>query len=104
MKATELPKDHDHENAPGYVGLHDGKIELWFSNHRFEKIAGGRHEGQKLKTKLVNMGRLEVWARGKGPPGRVVRRSIASLGPQYVVAFRPPRALRARLPKLKKKT
>ena len=100
--ATVLPEGHDHANAPGYVGIHDKKIELWFSNDRFEKIAGGKREGQALKKVLANMGRLMVWRRGKGPPGSVVKRRIAGLGLQWVVAFRPPPALRARLPKLNK--
>jgi hypothetical protein len=96
-----LPEDHDHATAPGYVIIHDKKIELCFSNDRFEKIAGGKREGQVLKKMLAAMGRLSVWGRGKGPPGSVVKRRIAGLGLQWVVAFSPPQALRARLPKLK---
>jgi len=42
-----------------------------------------------------------VWGRGKGPPGSVVKRRIPGLGLQWVVAFQPPKSLRARLPKLK---
>ncbi len=102
--ATVLPEDHDHANAPGYVGMHDKKIEieLWFSNDRFEKIAGGKREGQALKKMLANMGRLMVWGRGKGKISATVRRRIPGLGLKWVVAFRPPKALRARLPKLNK--
>ena len=48
--ATELPENHDHDNSPGYIGIHDKEIEIWFSNVRFEKIAGGKREGQALKT------------------------------------------------------
>jgi hypothetical protein len=45
-----------------------------FSNDRFERIAGGKREGQALKKVLANMGRLIVWGRGKGPPGSVAAR------------------------------
>jgi hypothetical protein len=54
---------------------YDKKIELWFSNDRFERIAGGKREGQALKKMLAKMGRLMIWGRGKGPPGSVDSRS-----------------------------
>jgi hypothetical protein len=59
-----------------YVGIHDKKIELWFSNDRFERIAGGKREGQALKKMLAKMGRLMVWGRGKGPR-LLIRRTAA---------------------------
>jgi hypothetical protein len=64
--ATVLPEDHDHASAPGYIGIHDKKIELWFSHDRFEKIAGGKRKGQALKKKLGATGRLMVWGGGRG--------------------------------------
>jgi hypothetical protein len=75
---------------------------LWFSDDRFEEIARGQREGQVLKKKLATVGSWMVWGRGKGPPGSVAKRRVAGLGLQWVVAFRPPQALRTRLPKPKK--
>jgi hypothetical protein len=45
--ATELPEDHDHANAPCYIGIRDKRTELWFSNDRFETIAGGSARGRR---------------------------------------------------------
>lgn len=98
--ATELPKDHDHDNAPGYIGIHDKKIEVWFSNERFEKIAHGKREGRTLKRALVGMGVLMVWGRGNGKVGPLVKRRIANLGLHWVVAIRPSKAMHAKLPAL----
>jgi hypothetical protein len=99
--STELPENHDHDNALGYIGLHDKKIRIWLSNTQFEKVAGGRREAQKLKRVLVNLGLLEVWGRGQGKTGPSVRRHIANLGWQYVVEIKPSTDMLARLRKLK---
>jgi hypothetical protein len=97
-----LPEGHDHSKSSGYIGIHNKRIEVWFSTERFEKIAGGRREAQELKRKLVKLGLLMVWGRGQGKTGPTVRRRIGGLGLQYVVAIKPSKAMRARLPKLKK--
>jgi hypothetical protein len=39
QEPLELLEDYDHKNSPGYIGTHNRKIELWFSNVRLEKIA-----------------------------------------------------------------
>jgi hypothetical protein len=96
--ATELPEDHDQEKSPGYIGIHDNKIELWFSNGRLEKIAGGKREGRALKQALAGMGVLMVWGRGNGKVGPTVKRRIANLGLQWVVAIRPSKAMKAKMP------
>ena len=99
--ATELPEDHDHDSSTGYIGIHDGQIEIWFSNGRFEKIAGGKREGRALKQALVGTGVLKVWGRGKGKVGPLVKRHIANLGLHWVVARTPSKAMKARLPALR---
>ena len=99
--ATELPEDHDHDSSPGYIGIHDGQIEIWFSNVRFEKIAGGKRAGRALKQALVGTGVLKVWGRGKGKVGPLVKRHIANLGLHWVVAMTPSKAMKARLPALR---
>jgi hypothetical protein len=98
--ATELPEDHDHDNAPGYIGVHDKKIELWFSNVQFEKIARGKREGRTLKRALVGMGVLMVWGRGNGKVGPLVKRRIGKMGLCWVVAMTPSKAMQAKLPAL----
>jgi hypothetical protein len=99
--ATELPADHDHDNSPGYLGLHDKKVELWFSNERFEKIAGGKYEGRALKRALAGMRVLMVWGRGNGKVSPTVKRRLANLGLHWVVAIRPSPAMKARWPALR---
>jgi hypothetical protein len=99
--ATALPEDHDHDSSPGYIGIHDGQIEIWFSNVRFEKIAGGKRAGRALKQALVGTGVLKVWGRGKGKVGPLVKRHIANLGLHWVVAMTPSKAIKARLPALR---
>ncbi len=99
--ATELPEDHDHDNSPGYIGIHDGAVEIWLSNVRFEKIAGGKRDGQALKRTLVGTRVLKVWGRGKGKVGPLVKRRIANLGLCWVVAMTPSKAMKARLPALR---
>jgi hypothetical protein len=94
--ATELPADHDHDHSPGYIGIHDKKVELWFSNERFEKIAGGKHEGRTLKQALAAMRVLMVWGRGNGKVSPTVKRRLANLGLHWVVAIRPSPAMKAR--------
>ena len=98
---TELPEDHDHDNSQGYIGIHDGQIELWFSNVRFEKIAGGKRAGRALKQALVGTGVLKVWGRGQGKVGPLVKRRIANLGLHWVVAMTPSQAMQTRLPALR---
>ena len=55
---------------------------------------------QALKKMLANLDLLMVWGRGHGKTGPTVRRRIDGLG-QHVVAIKPSKAMRARLPKLK---
>ncbi len=100
--ATALPEGHDHVKASGYIGIHDKKTEIWLSNDRFERIAGGKSEANDLKKTLAGAGRLMMWQRGKGATSKVVQRRIAGLSEQSVVAFRPSSKVLARLPKLKK--
>jgi hypothetical protein len=97
---TELPEDHDHDNSPGYIGIHDKKIELWFSNERFKKIAGGKREGRALKQALATRHILMVWGRGKGQVSPTVKRRIANLGLHWVVAIRPSKTMKAKLPRV----
>ena len=99
--ATKLPQNHDHDNSPGYIGIHDGAVEIWLSNARFEKIAGGKRDGQALKRTLVGTRVLKVWGRGKGKVGPLVKRRIANLGLCWVVAMTPSKAMKARLPALR---
>ena len=101
-EGVELPENHDHAKAPGYIGIHDKKIEIWLSNDRFEKIAGGRRKGNDLKKLLEKARCLMMWQRGKGATSKVVQRRIAGLGEQSVVAFKPSRAVLKRMPKLNK--
>ena len=72
------------------------------SNDRFEKIAGGRSEGNDLKKLLAKARCLMMWQRGKGATSKVVQRRLPGLGEQSVVAFKPSRAVLKRLPKLNK--
>ena len=99
--ATKLPQNHDHDNSPGYIGIHDKKIEIWLSNARFEKIAGGKRDSQALKRTLVGTRVLKVWGRGKGKVGPLVKRRIANLGLCWVVAMTPSKAMKAKLPALR---
>jgi hypothetical protein len=99
--ATELPVDHDHDHSPGYLGIHDKKVELWFSNARLEKITGGKHEGRALKQALAGIHVLRVWGRGHGKVSPTVKRRLANLGLHWVVAIRPSLAMKARWPALR---
>jgi len=99
--SSKLPEGHDHKKGPGYIGVHKDKIEIWLTNLQVEKIAGGGEERKALKQKLVDLGLVKVWGRGHGKIGATVRRPIAGLGDQTVVAIKPSKAMLARLPKLK---
>ena len=99
--ATKLSQNHDHDNSPGYIGIHDGAVEIWLSNARFEKIAGGKRDSQALKRTLVGTRVLKVWGRGQGKVGPLVKRRIANLGLCWVVAMTPSQAMKARLPALR---
>jgi hypothetical protein len=44
--ATELPVDHDPSNAPGYIGIHDKKIELLFSMSGSKGLQAGDARGR----------------------------------------------------------
>jgi hypothetical protein len=99
--ATALPQNHDHDNSPGYIGIHDGAVEIWLSNARFEKIAGGKRESRTLKRLLVGSGVVKVWGRGNGKVGPTVKRHITNLGLCWVVAMMPSKAMKARLPTLR---
>ena len=44
------------------------------------------------------MGVLMVWGRGNGNVGPTVKRRIANLGLQWVVAIRPSKAMKAKMP------
>jgi hypothetical protein len=98
---TELPANHDHDHSPGYLGIHDKQVELWFSNQQFEKIAGGKHAGRTLKRALAGMHVLMVWGRGHGKVSPTVKRRLANLGLHWVVAIRPSAAMKARWPALR---
>ena len=99
--ATELPENHDHDNSPGYIGIHDGAVEIWLSNVQFEKIAGGKRDGQALKRTLVATRVVKVWGRGNGKVGPLVKRRIANLGLHWVVAMTPSQAMKAKMPALR---
>ena len=99
--ATKLPQNHDHDNSPGYIGIHDGAVEIWLSNAQFEKIAGGKRDSQALKRTLVGTRVLKVWGRGNGKVGPLVKRRIANLGLCWVVAMTPSKAMKAKLPALR---
>jgi hypothetical protein len=99
--ATKLPQNHDHDSSPGYIGIHDGAVEIWLSNVRFEKIAGGKRDGQALKRTLVGTRVLKVWGRGKGKVSPLVKRRIANLRRCWVVAMTPSKAMQAKLPALR---
>ena len=47
------------------------------------------------------MGVVKVWGRGNGKVGPLVKRRIANLGLQWVVAMTPSKAMKARLPALR---
>ena len=98
---TKLPQDHDHDNSPGYIGIHDRAVEIWLSNMRFERIAGGKRDGQALKRTLLGTRVLKVWGRGQGKVGPLVKRRIANLGLRWVVAVTPSKGMKARLPALR---
>jgi hypothetical protein len=99
--ATELPADHDHDDSPGYIGIHDGTVELWLSNVQFEKIAGGKRDARAVKQTLVPTGVIKIWGRGKGRFGPLVKRRIANLGLCWVVAMTPSKKMKAKLPALR---
>jgi Domain of unknown function (DUF927) len=82
-----LPRDHDHDSCLGYYGLHEGRPEWWFSNRRFEEIAGGKIPANLLKAHFVENTTLATEQRGD-KVNYVVKRQIPDIGRQYVVALR----------------
>jgi hypothetical protein len=84
---ARLPRDHDRERCPGYVGVHDGREEDWIWNDRFERVVGGKPEATRLKEELAEQGRLATQRRG-GSVSLVVKRFLPGLGRQYVVALK----------------
>ena len=85
---ASLSEDHDHERCPGYVGAHDGRREYWLTQNRFEEIAGGKPEANRLKAELHRRGRIATQRRGDKLIFAVKRR-IPGLGRKYVVALIP---------------
>jgi hypothetical protein len=72
----------------GYIGEHGGRNEYWLTNPRFEAVAGGKREGQRLKAQLLGMGLLSTELRGRGL-GLVVKRPIPGANTRArVVAIR----------------
>ncbi len=83
---ASLPADHDHERCPGYV--HRGRREYWLTQNRFEEIAGGKREANRLKADLMRRGLIATEGRGD-KLNFVVKRPIPGLGRKYVVALTP---------------
>lgn len=84
---TILPKDHDHERCP-YVGAHRGRREYWLTDKRFEEIAGGKPEANRLKAELNRRSLIATQRRGDKLIF-AVKRQIPGLGRKYVVALIP---------------
>ena len=82
-----LPRDHDRERCPGYLGVHDGREEDWIPNGVFEKVAGGRPEATRLKEELHRQGRIATQRRGDAL-SFVVKRFVPGLDRMYVVALK----------------
>jgi hypothetical protein len=85
---ASLPEDHDHESCPGYMGTHSGRREYWLTQNRFEEIAGGKPEANRLKTDLRRLGFIATDRRGDKLIF-AVKRQIPGLGRKYVVALIP---------------
>ena len=86
---ASLPEDHDHERCPGYIGVHRGQREYWLTQNRFEKIAGGKREANRLKADLLGRRLIATEPRGDNKLNFVVKRQIPGLGRKYVVAMIP---------------
>ena len=76
---ASLPQDHDHESCPGYVGVHRGRREYWLTQNRFEEVAGGKPEANRLKADLNRRGLIATERRGDKLIF-AVKRSISGLG------------------------
>jgi hypothetical protein len=83
---ASLPKDHDHDSCPGYIGVHRRRREYWLTDKRFEEIAGGKSRANRLKADLLGRGLIATDQRGDNPIF-AVKRSIPGLGRKYVVAI-----------------
>ena len=84
---ARLPADHDPERCLGYIGVHDGREEDWLTNKRFEKIAGGKREADRLKSELARRGRIATDHRGAAL-SYVVKRHVPGFGRLYFVAIK----------------
>lgn len=82
-----MPPGHVHDRAPGYLGLHGGIEEIWLPNVRFERVVGGKSQGNELKAELHADRRIATEAWGK-KRYYVVKRDSAGLGRVHVVALR----------------
>ncbi len=82
-----VPKGHVHAKAPGYLGRHQGRREIWLPYARFERIAGGAAEAKALKLELRAKGLIVSEPRGKKHYFSV-KREIRGLGRERVIALR----------------
>ena len=86
-RGTGLLRQGDVDRSSGVIATFDGRTELWLTNARFERIAGGKAEARRLKEQLWGEGRLFASRRG-GRVSFVVKRPFPGLDRQYVVALR----------------